>query len=219
MRIFESEGLLSATREPDTEELVRRAAEGEQAAISRLLERYRRRLRSMVKVRMDPRLAARLDPSDVVQEVFVEAVRRLPAYLKQRPLPFFAWIRRIAWRRLLDLRRRHIVAQHRAVGREVPIVHVDGKSAARLARQLHARAVDPQSQIARDELRVRIQQAVAVLPPAFREVLILRHLEHVAFDEIATILGIALGTVKSRHFRALERLRHLLEGDAPRAAR
>jgi RNA polymerase sigma-70 factor (ECF subfamily) len=210
---------LSATRDPDTEELVRRAAEGETAAVSRLLERHRRRLRSMVRVRMDPRLAARLDPSDVVQDVFAEAVRRLPSFLKQRPLPFFAWIRRICWRRLLDLRRRHIVAQHRAVRREVSIFQVDGKSALRLARQLHTRAGDPHSQIARAELRLRVQHAIASLPPAFREVLVLRHLEHVPFDEIATVLGIALGTVKSRHFRALERLRQLLEGDDPRGAR
>ena len=103
----------------DTEDLIRRAGDGENAATEELLTRYRDRLRQMVAVRMDPRVAARLDASDIVQETLVEASRKLPEYLRDEPLPFYPWLRQIAWERLVDLHRRHVQAQKRAVGRQV----------------------------------------------------------------------------------------------------
>ena len=87
----------------ESEDLIRRAWEGDEAATEELFARYRDRLRQMVTVRMDPRLAARLDASDVVQETLVEASRRLPEYLQDQPLPFYPWLRQIAWERLVDL--------------------------------------------------------------------------------------------------------------------
>jgi RNA polymerase sigma-70 factor (ECF subfamily) len=88
------------TANPDTEELLQRAASGDPQARQLLLTRHRKRLRRMVAVRLDPRLAARLDPSDVVQEALAAAARQLDAYLRDRPLPFYPWLRRLAWERL-----------------------------------------------------------------------------------------------------------------------
>src|SRR5436309_2120553 len=80
-----------------------RAAGGDAAARQQLLARHRARLRRMVAIRLDRRLAARVDPSDLVQESLADAARGLDAYLKERPLPFYPWLRQFAVRRLANL--------------------------------------------------------------------------------------------------------------------
>src|SRR5262245_6490890 len=102
----------------DTDKLLARAGHGDDAARSQLLDCHRGRLRRMVAVRIDPRLAARVDPSDVVQETLAEAHRRLDDYLTEQPIPFYPWLRQLAQDRLTDLHRRHVRAARRAVGRE-----------------------------------------------------------------------------------------------------
>src|SRR5947209_378094 len=102
----------------DTEDLLRRAAAGEIAARERLLARHRDRLRQAVALRLDRRLAARVDPSDVVQEAMADAAHKFSDYLRRRPLPFYPWLRQLALERLIELHRRHIQAQKRSVMRE-----------------------------------------------------------------------------------------------------
>src|SRR6516164_8632716 len=106
------------TQPPDTDQLLCQARGGDRSAGPALLARHRERLRKIVAFRMDRRLAARLDPSDVVQEVLAEAAGRLSDYLADPPLPFFAWLRQLAWDRLIELQRLHIRAQKRSVRRE-----------------------------------------------------------------------------------------------------
>ncbi len=89
--------------EDDTDVLVGQARDGDPHARELLLDHCRSRLRRMVAARLDPRLAARVDPSDVVQETLAEADRKLDAYLRDIPLPFFPWLRRLAWERLAKL--------------------------------------------------------------------------------------------------------------------
>src|SRR5436853_3869317 len=108
---------MTARPEPDTEQLLDAAARGDGQARGRLLERHRKRLKRMVAVRLDRRLAPRVDPSDVVQETLAEAARRLDEYLRARPMPYYPWLRRLAWVRLDKLRRRH-TAGRRDIGRE-----------------------------------------------------------------------------------------------------
>src|SRR5918911_4775541 len=98
------------TRPPDTEELLERSAAGDRDARGELLQRHRGRLKRMVAVRLDRRLAARVDPSDVVQETLAEAAAKLDGYLRTRPLPFYPWLRRLAQNRMADLYRRHVRA-------------------------------------------------------------------------------------------------------------
>ena len=104
---------------PDTDELLRRAERGDDSATQQLLTRHREQLRRMIAVRMDPRLAARIDPSDVIQEATAEAARKLPDYLQRPACPFYPWLRQIAWERLVQLHRHHIHAQRRSVKREL----------------------------------------------------------------------------------------------------
>src|SRR5213080_1218802 len=106
---------------PDTDQLLASASRGDATARGRLLERHRPRLRRMVAVRLDRRVAARVDPSDVVQDAMLEAAARLDEYLRERPIPFYPWLRRMAADRLADAYRRHLRAGRRAVGREEPL--------------------------------------------------------------------------------------------------
>src|SRR5436190_20534745 len=133
------------TSPPDTDQLLERAGRGDPAALGQLLDRHRDRLRRMVAVRLDRRLAARVDPSDVVQESLAEAARRLPEYLRDRPLPFYPWLRRLAADRLAVLYRRHVRAANRAVGREEP--PLPDRSALKLADRLFSRHSDPRSRL------------------------------------------------------------------------
>ena len=192
-----------------TEVLLRRAGSGDRLAVEQLLARHRTRLRRMVKARMDPRVAARFDPSDVVQEALLEASRKLADYLHKRPVPFYPWLRQIAWDKLVDLQRRHIHAKRRSVLRE-EFVELPDHSAMELARRLTQSSSSPSGRLMRAELRERVRAALAELAPADREVLVLRYLEGLSTPEIAAILRVSQRTVQSRHRLALERLHQIL---------
>src|SRR5438552_1065428 len=99
-------------------ELLDRAADGDERAIARLLATHRARLKRMIALRIDSRLAARADPSDIVQETLIVAHERLPAYLRARPLPFYPWLRQLAFDQLIRYSRRHLRAKARSVLRE-----------------------------------------------------------------------------------------------------
>jgi RNA polymerase sigma-70 factor (ECF subfamily) len=194
----------------NTEELLDRASCGDERACEALLDRHRDRLRRMIGARLDRRLAARVDPSDVVQEALAEAAENLGAYLRDRPLPFYPWLRRFAWDRLMKVHRRHIKSQKRSVAREEAWCMPD-ESAQQLANRLLARSTNPVGRLIREELRDRLRAALAKMAESDREVLVMRNLEHLSIVEIAAVLGISEGAVKVRHLRALRRLKALLE--------
>jgi RNA polymerase sigma-70 factor (ECF subfamily) len=199
------------SRDADTEELIERARRGEPAARQELLQRYRDRLCRMVAVRLDRRLAARLDPSDVVQEALADAAGQLSDYLRQPPLPFYPWLRRFAWEQLVKLHQRHLAVRKRSAAREEPqALALPDESALELAQRLAAPGTSPSNRLLRQELRDRVRGALAQLPESDREVLVLRYLEQLSISEIAVLLGISEGAVKMRRTRALERLGGLL---------
>ena len=127
-----------------TESLLIRAAAGDARATARLLEGYRARLRRMVRCRMDSRLVQRFDPSDVVQEALLAASVKLPEYLREQPVPFYPWLRRLAWERLVDLQRQHLGAQRRSVAREQPPqCELSDESVDALARSIAPESAGP----------------------------------------------------------------------------
>jgi RNA polymerase sigma-70 factor (ECF subfamily) len=195
-----------------TEALLQRAGQGDRSARDGLLALHRARLRKMVAVRMDPRLAARVDPSDIVQDALAEAARNLSDYLRRRPLPFYPWLRRLAWESLVAMTRYHIKARRRSLAREQAW---DGalpdQSALALAGRLVAGGSSPSARLIREEQRERVQSALGELEPHDREVLVLRYLEELSTQETAAVLGISTGGVKSRLWRALVRLQARLE--------
>ncbi|MFO0810862.1 MAG: sigma-70 family RNA polymerase sigma factor [Gemmataceae bacterium] len=194
---------------PDTDELLARAAAGDSSARGPLLERHRQRLKRMVAIRIGRRLAARVDASDVVQEALTEAAQRLDEYLRDRPLPYYPWLRRLAWVRLDKLRRRH-TARKRTVAREEPS-ELPEESALELADRLLAHDTAPPDAAIRREERLRVRAALDRMAVTDREVLVLRFLERLSTAETAAVLGLSAGTVKVRLFRALERLRLRME--------
>src|SRR5262245_30387629 len=102
----------------DTQELLTRAKGGEAAAVDQLLAKHREPLRRMISLRLDAAIARRVDASDVVQDVLLEASRRLDDYLKNPAMPFHLWLRHIAKDRMIDAHRRHRQAQRRSLDRE-----------------------------------------------------------------------------------------------------
>jgi RNA polymerase sigma-70 factor (ECF subfamily) len=200
--------------EPDTDQLLDLASRGDGAARQQLLTRHRGRLRAMVAARLDRRLAARLDPSDVVQEALAEAARQLDEYLRERPLPFYPWLRQLAWDRLVKAHRAHLARARRSVRREEPgVLGLPDESMAELAQRLASCASSPSRHALRVELHGRVRAALALLGEADREVLVLRYLEQLPLREVAAVLGVSASAVKMRHVRALERLRVLLEAN------
>jgi RNA polymerase sigma-70 factor (ECF subfamily) len=189
------------------------AAAGIREAWGELLTRYRGRLERMVSLRMDSRLWGRIDPSDVIQDVYVEATQHQDDYLRERKLPFFLWLRGIAGNKLLELHRYHLGTQMRAAGREVSLYRgsLPAATSAALAAQLVGHYTTPSQAAMRAEMKVRLQEALNRLDPIDREVLSLRHLEQLTVAETAQELGIKEKAAGKRYLRALERLREVLE--------
>ena len=149
----------------ETRELVDLAVQGDRGAMDRLLAPHRDRLRRMVAIRIDPRLFARVDPSDVVQETLAEASKQLADYSARRTLPFYAWLRELAWKRLVALYRFHVLAQRRSVDREqADWLGLSDDSAMGLAEQLAATMSSPSERFAQAELKDRLHAALASYP-------------------------------------------------------
>ena len=195
---------------PDTDQLLAQVRSGDRAAREQLFAHHRGRLRRMVTARLDPRLAARVDPSDVVQETLADADRKLDGYLREEPLPFFPWLRRLAWERLAKLHEHHLRTAKRAIGREQPPPGVSDESIAEFAKFLATSASGPVQRLLRAELRARVRAALEKLPPRDRDVLVMRYLEGMSNEEIAATLAVSEPAIRTRHTRALDRLHDLL---------
>lgn len=202
------------TAVPDTDVLLDQAQQGDAEARQRLLTRHRDALRKMIQVRLDRRLLARLDPSDVIQEILLAADQKLDRYLEKRPIPFYPWLRQLAWEKLIELHQAHLRTRKRSVLREeMPVAALPDESVLELAERLLASGTSPSGNLLRKELRQRVREALAQLREKDREILVLRYLEQLSLREIAAIMGSTEGAIKVRHVRALDRLRKLLADD------
>jgi RNA polymerase sigma-70 factor (ECF subfamily) len=215
--LLESEGDPVWPNSPETRDMLDKARQGEPEAVEQLLTAHREPLRRMIGLRLDPALAARVDASDVVQDVLLEAHKRLQDYLRNPVMPFHLWLRHIAKDHIIDAHRRHRQAQRRSLDREQPIVPaaMSDKSSFELAGQLLDQEVTPASAAIRHELQLRIDAAVAELPEDDREVILMRHAEQLSNQEVAAALELTEAAASMRYLRALRRLRAaLLPGDA-----
>jgi RNA polymerase sigma-70 factor (ECF subfamily) len=191
----------------ETRGLLEQVRAGDPQALERLLALYRRRLHAFVAARLDPRLRARLDPSDVVQETQIRIAGRIHDYLDHPPMPFHLWARKLAYDRLLNTRREHREAARRSVDREIAWPE---RSSLLLARPLIAGGPSPSQQLAAREFAGRVSRAVAELAEADREVLLMRHAEELSYEEMACLLEIQPAAARKRYGRALLRLRKVL---------
>jgi RNA polymerase sigma-70 factor (ECF subfamily) len=197
--------------EADIAELLAKVRGGDQKALAELFARHRDKLRRMVQLRLDHRLAGRVSPSDVLQEAYIDAVKRIDHYFEKPDQPFFGWLRLVVGQRLADVHREHL-AQKRDVGQEVPIHRgAPGADSACLAACLLGSGTSPSHAAARTESFGRLEEALDQMDPLDREVLALRHFEELSNAETAALLGIQSAAASKRYVRALARLKQILE--------
>jgi RNA polymerase sigma-70 factor (ECF subfamily) len=189
-----------------TRDLLEQVRRGDSHALDLLLARHRPGLHSFIDCHLDPRLRARLDPSDVVQETHLEVVRRMDDFLGRRPMPFHLWLRKTAYERLLNLRRDHRRGR-RSVEREVAWPE---RSSLLLAKPFLHGGPSPSRQAEAHERAQRVRRAVAELSEADREVLLMRHVEELSYEEIACLLDVEAAAARKRYGRALIRLQKVL---------
>jgi len=199
-----------------TQQLLHAAREGDASAVNDLLERHRDSLRRMVQARLDRAVAGRVDASDVVQDVLLEAHGRLNDFIQNGSMPFHLWLRHLAKDRMIDVHRRHH-AHRRSVDREQHVAHAaDVSSAFDLFAQISAQALTPAAASIRKEIEVRFLGALEQLDETDREILLMRHCEQLGNSEVAELLGLSQPAAGMRYLRALRRLRTVLgiEGSA-----
>ena len=196
----------------ETNRLLQQAAQGDPQVLGTLLARHGDRLRRMVALRLDRRLQGRIDPSDVIQEAYLEASVRLAEYLRNPSMPFFLWLRFLTGQKLVTLHRHHLGVKMRDAGQEVALCQgpLPEASSAALAAQLLGHDTRPSEAAIRAELKIRVQEALNSMDPLDREVLALRHFEQLSRAEIAQVLGISEAAAGKRYIRALERLKRIL---------
>jgi RNA polymerase sigma-70 factor (ECF subfamily) len=197
----------------DSEDLLRGAAAGDEAALAALWQRHHARLRQMVRLRLDRRLQGRVDPSDVLQEAYLDLADRLPDYARDRPMPAFLWLRLVTGQRLMQVHRHHLGPALRDAGREVSLYRgaLPQASSASLAAQLLGRLTTASQAAARAEWQVQLQAVLNGMDPMDREILALRHFEELSNGEAAEVFGLSKWAASARYVRALGRLRDLLE--------
>jgi RNA polymerase sigma-70 factor (ECF subfamily) len=186
--------------------LVARVRSGDQAALSELFDRHREKLRRMVELRLDSRLAGRVSASDVLQEAWIDAVKRVEHFFSKEGQSFFGWLRLIVGQRLADVHREHLAGK-RDAARELG----NNADSTCMAARLIGRASSPSQAAQRGETFAQLEEALSRMDPLDREVLALRHFEELSNTETAELLGIQTAAASKRYVRALARLKEILE--------
>ena len=201
------------TTNAETAKLLEQARQGDDAAINQLLQRHRASVRRLVEMRLDRKVQRRVDVSDVVQDVMVEATGRLDRYLQDPAMAFHLWLRQIAWDRIIDTYRRHRVSAKRNMDREQPMSVPAGEeqSTMELAVQLRDPALTPAAAATQKEIAGQVEEVIDQLGDQDREIILMRHYEHLTNLEIAEVLKLNPPAASMRYLRAVRRLRELLQ--------
>ena len=198
-----------------TEILLKQAVDGDDAAVNQLLDRHRNSLRQLIRMRLDQKIQKRIDVSDVLQDVLVEANRRLTRYLNDPIMPFHLWLRQIARDRIIDAHRRHRVSAKRSVDREQQMVAPRGydQSSIHLASLLGDQQLTPAAAALQKEMARKVEAAISELDPKDCEIVVMRHYEHLTNQEIGQALGLTEPAASMRYLRAIRRLKAILQGE------
>jgi RNA polymerase sigma-70 factor (ECF subfamily) len=202
---------MTADNDP-SEAKVSRALDGDRAALAELFERHRLRLRQMIGLRLDIRIRGRVDPSDVLQEVYIDVQRRFPEYAADQKVPLFLWMRQIVGQRLIDTHREHLGAQMRDARLEISLNAgaFPQATSESLAARLLGKYTTASRALERAENQRLVHEALNALEPIDREILAMRHFEMLSNAECAQTLGITKTTASNRYIRALKRVKSLL---------
>jgi RNA polymerase sigma-70 factor (ECF subfamily) len=199
----------------DELELIRRAAEGDGDGWQEIVDRYRNRLQRMVALRIDRRMQRRVNASDIVQEAYLEAAKHLADYLREPKMPLYLWLRGITGNKLLEMHRHHLGFKMRNAARDVGLDGPGGgdnlqSNAGAVAAALADDNTSPSLAASREEMKKVLEAALDTLDPIDREVLALRHFEHLSNAETAQVLNLETSAASKRYVRALKRLRSVL---------
>ena len=197
----------------ETQNLLAEVRDGDAEAVNSLINRHRDAVHRLVRMRIDQAIAARVDASDVVQDVMLEASQRLGDYLQDPVMPFHLWLRQLAKDRLIDMHRRHRAAKKRSVDREQAVTSLahDDQSAADLAQLLQDAELTPAAATVRREMEQRFLEAVNQLSDSDREIIMMRHFEHLSSAEVAQALEMTTAAAGMRYLRALRKLTDVLQ--------
>jgi RNA polymerase sigma-70 factor (ECF subfamily) len=196
----------------ETQLLLDGAQNGESDAVNRLMERHRDTVRRIVQMRLDRKIQRRVDVSDVVQDVLIEANRRLDDYMRNPVLSFRVWLRQIARDRIIDAHRRHRVSAKRSVDREQAMAIPAGldQSTYDLAAQICDPELTPAARATQRELARRVEASLAMLSEQDCEIIVMRHYEKLSNQETAQSLELSEPAASMRYLRALRRLKEML---------
>ena len=202
----------TALHSAEIEELLERLAQGEQSALAELFSRYSEPLRRMVAFRLDQRLNGRVSSSDILQEAYIDALKRIPHFLSKPELPIGAWLRLIVGQRLIEVHRQHLGAKIRTANQEISLDQAGWlpASSPRLVDHLVGHLTSPSQAAMRNESSAHLEEALRNMDALDREVLALRHFEELSNNEVAEILGITKAAASKRYVRALDRLKDAL---------
>lgn len=195
----------------DIAALIERLRSGDSDALGELFDRHRERLRRMVELRLDHRLAGRVSASDVLQEAYIDALKRVEHYFAKPDQPFFGWLRLIVGQRLADLHREHRAGKRNATREVAMFQGGPGADSGCLAACLLGHLTSPSGVAEKNETFARLEEALNGMDLLDREVLALRHFEELSNTETAEALGIEPAAASKRYVRALARLKVILE--------
>jgi RNA polymerase sigma-70 factor (ECF subfamily) len=198
----------------DWRRLLGHAKTGDSAAVGRLLEAYRPYLALLARLQISRRLQGKIDATDVVQDVFLEAHRNLMLFRGTCEAEFVAWLRQILSDRLTNLVRHYLGTKRRDIRLEREMAAAIDESSRVLDGSLVARQSSPSDRASRCEQAVLLADALSQIPDDQREVLVLRHLEELTFPDVAARMGRTVDSVKGLWTRGLHRLRRIL-GETP----
>jgi RNA polymerase sigma-70 factor (ECF subfamily) len=205
---------MSASAQSEIDSLFTAAREGSRTSLGRLLTLYTNYLKLLVSAQLDQRLRKRVSLSDIVQETFFEAHRDFDQFRGQSTAEFVAWLRRIVVNNILRVVEQHLLAEKRDVRREVSLVEMGRRleqSTVRLDTFLAEQASSPSGCAVRREQEILLADALAELPADYRDVIVLRHIEGLPFEEVARRMGRSSGAVRMLWLRALKTLREVFE--------
>jgi RNA polymerase sigma-70 factor, ECF subfamily len=201
--------MLRASQTP--EDLLVRARAGDREAFGELLGHYHNYIRLLAQNLIGTTLRLRLDPSDLVQEAFLEAHRDFPRFTGSTERELLAWLRKILVRNLVD-NARHQKARIRNHRRQVSLEALLEQSSLAVHEALAATATSPSAAAVHRERAALLADALAALPADYRDVIVLRNLDGLKFNEVAARMGRSPGAVRMLWARALERLSEAVEG-------
>jgi RNA polymerase sigma-70 factor, ECF subfamily len=199
---------------PAVESLLGAVRGGDEQKLGQLLTLYRNYLTILASTQLDARLRRRLSTSDVVQEAMLGAYRDFSKFRGSSERELLAWLRQILINCLHHAYETHVQAGRRDVRREVSLDQMNralDRSAVRLEHGLADRGPSPSAPVRERERAVAIADQLAKLKPDDREVIVLRNLQGLPFEEVAERMGRKPGAVRMLWLRAIERFRQVYE--------